>query len=409
MQEIQVMKKISLLIKDDRGAISVLTVIMIIAFIGILAVVIDLGHLHSVQSELRNAADACALAGARALMPLSDPSNTGKEPPWPMEDPPPCSTAIQIAIETGPMNKADLKNDITLDPGEVLTGNWDFKPVEIDGKKRGGTFTPKACGSDTNAVKVTARMRGDLSQGSVFMTFGKIFIGDKPVNPSVEAVAAIGFLQTLPKDSKGGFIAADHDFLLKAWQNWKNGNTEQKYYIVLGPAGGQTSYQYADNGGWTLPSGGYKNFNPTLNNYIDNLTQVDISVGDYVDLKNGEMSNAVKNLQGEVQAAGNALTITIEGVYADALGASVGDAWNEKSTRLDSFFEVQLTNVWKANEFKKDPAIESIINQMYPDLNAQNKIVGVIELKMLGPMGLGGEGGAGLPSNTFGFKVKLVE
>ena len=66
-------KKISLLIREEGGAITVMTVIMMIAFLGILAVVIDLGHLHTVQNELRNAADAAALAGARSLMPMTAP------------------------------------------------------------------------------------------------------------------------------------------------------------------------------------------------------------------------------------------------------------------------------------------------------------------------------------------------
>ena len=92
---------------------------------------------------------------------------------------------------------------------------------------------------DTNAVKATARMRGDLSQGSVIMTFAKIF-GYNTVDPSATAVAAVGYLYTLPKGSPGGFIAADYDFMKKAEANWNAGNKNQLYYIVLGPAGGQT-------------------------------------------------------------------------------------------------------------------------------------------------------------------------
>ena len=333
-------KKISWLIRDEGGAITAMTVIMMAAFVGILAVVIDLGHLHTVQNELRNAADAAALAGARRLMPMTAPVGGPAEPPWPMETPPPCEDAKQAAIDTAYLNKAAgaaQEKNITLVPGEVVTGVWDFKPVD----NRAGTFTASACGSTTNAVKVTARMQGDLSQGSVIMTFAQIF-GIATVNPSVEAVAVVGYLATLPKDSKGGFLASDYDFMKKAEENWSAGNTDQLYYLVLGPAGGQTSYQYADNGGWSLPSGTYQSFNPTLNDYIDNTTQVDISVGDTVDLKNGEMSNAVKNLQQEVKAAINqgktGLDLSILGVYADELGASVGDAWNERNTRVSIRF-----------------------------------------------------------------------
>ena len=60
-------KRISLLIREEGGAITAMSVIMIFVVLGILAVVIDLGHVHTVQNELRNAADACALRGARGF------------------------------------------------------------------------------------------------------------------------------------------------------------------------------------------------------------------------------------------------------------------------------------------------------------------------------------------------------
>ena len=70
-------KKISLLIREEGGAITVMTVIMTLVFLGILAVAIDLGHLHTVQNELRNAADACALRGARTF--YADDTSTAVE------------------------------------------------------------------------------------------------------------------------------------------------------------------------------------------------------------------------------------------------------------------------------------------------------------------------------------------
>ncbi|HLD48012.1 MAG TPA: pilus assembly protein TadG-related protein, partial [Desulfobaccales bacterium] len=108
-------KKISLLIRGEGGAISVMAVIMIFAFLGILAVVLDLGHLHTVQNELRNAADAAALAGARSLMPMTKPAGwPDDDPPWPLENPPPCGVAIQAAKDTAWANQtqggAERKN-----------------------------------------------------------------------------------------------------------------------------------------------------------------------------------------------------------------------------------------------------------------------------------------------------------
>lgn len=51
----------------QRGAIAILTGITLFVLVGMLALVIDLGHLYLAKAGLQNAADAAALAGAKAL------------------------------------------------------------------------------------------------------------------------------------------------------------------------------------------------------------------------------------------------------------------------------------------------------------------------------------------------------
>lgn len=53
--------------QKQRGAISIMVGFTIVALIGFLGIVIDLGHLYARKTELQNAADAAALAGARQL------------------------------------------------------------------------------------------------------------------------------------------------------------------------------------------------------------------------------------------------------------------------------------------------------------------------------------------------------
>lgn len=53
--------------RAQRGAIAVLVGVAIIALIGLIGIVADLGHLYVRKTELQNAADAAALAGARRL------------------------------------------------------------------------------------------------------------------------------------------------------------------------------------------------------------------------------------------------------------------------------------------------------------------------------------------------------
>jgi hypothetical protein len=54
-------------LKDERGVVLIIISIMMVIFIGLAAFAIDIGHIAVVRNELRNAADAGALAGARFL------------------------------------------------------------------------------------------------------------------------------------------------------------------------------------------------------------------------------------------------------------------------------------------------------------------------------------------------------
>lgn len=51
----------------ERGQTMVIVAVLMVGLIGILALVIDLGNVHAERRRMQNAADAAALAGARAL------------------------------------------------------------------------------------------------------------------------------------------------------------------------------------------------------------------------------------------------------------------------------------------------------------------------------------------------------
>ena len=53
--------------QKQRGAVAIMVGFLLVALIGLLGIVIDLGHLYVRKTELQNAADAAALAGVRAL------------------------------------------------------------------------------------------------------------------------------------------------------------------------------------------------------------------------------------------------------------------------------------------------------------------------------------------------------
>jgi hypothetical protein len=386
------MRKFLFWMKDERGGIAAMTAIMLAAIVGLLALVVDLGHLQNVKNELQNAADAAALAGARTLMPLSGTGN----PPWPMENPPPCTTATQAAMDTSVRNQANLKN-ISLDPAEVITGNWDFKPVGT----RTGTFTPMACGSETNAVKVTARMRGDLPQGPVTMTFAKIF-GFNTVNPFATAIAAIGYLDTLPTGSPGGFIGANEDFMDTIRRDNPDATPEHPagpYYIILQAAGGQVDWKYADNGGWVGPEGTVPN-TPYLRGVINDGTTFDMDAGEtQATLSNGANASVIMAIDNKIQSEGGNWNIVIPS-FDD-------NSWTpDEPQTIQNLWSIDVTAAWKPGDKLPDEDL-SLLRSLTDDQGKLLQSVSIIRFKYGGLYTDPGQTG-GTPSNTYSINVVLV-
>lgn len=170
-------------LREQQGAAGMMTALLIIIFVAIMAIVIDLGHLHSVRNELQNAADAGALAGARALIKMED------YPVVEVPDPPYCQKARETAVAATTLNKADgtpIETDITLD---VTLGWWDWK---------NNTFTPKAVGvcslDDINAVNVVAKRVSSGGTGPVFLTLARVF-GLETADVRASSTAAVGYLK----------------------------------------------------------------------------------------------------------------------------------------------------------------------------------------------------------------------
>jgi hypothetical protein len=173
-------------IRDQRGSIAVIVALCTgVVFLGLGALVVDMGHLYVVRNELQNAADAGALAGARFLYNDDGTSvNVG---------------ANQIAIDAATANRSD-RIPVDVDPGEVQRGHWSFSTR---------TFTPNNSTAPVelwdvsteeldanlnfiNAVRVVARRQA--TQAASF--FARIW-GYVGFDKSAEAVAYRGFAGSL--------------------------------------------------------------------------------------------------------------------------------------------------------------------------------------------------------------------
>ncbi|SFH71078.1 TadG family pilus assembly protein [Planctomicrobium piriforme] len=140
-------------LSSRRGAIMVLTALLLVVIFGFTAFTVDVGYMNLLKGELQNAADAAAAAGAADLP-------EGK------------AAAIAAATLIGQSNRA-AGRDVKIDPADIQLGLYDFK------KK---TFL--VGNSNPNAVKVIARVKNEKY-------FFAPVLGRKEFGVAAEAIAML--------------------------------------------------------------------------------------------------------------------------------------------------------------------------------------------------------------------------
>jgi Flp pilus assembly protein TadG len=197
-----------------RGAIAPLTAILLIPLLAMVAFSVDLAYLVMVQTDLQNAADSSALAGAQELIvPYVKWSLPGQTPAAQHSLRTNAISAARQAAKdyasanvAGDVNITLLDNDIEVGYTD-LQGNYNPNPPE-------STFP--------NTVKVLAR-RDPTANTSVAMFFAPV-IGTNSVDLSATAKAAvyegeINTLQSIPGvDAHILPVALD----INVWRNFYN-------------------------------------------------------------------------------------------------------------------------------------------------------------------------------------------
>ena len=74
----KLVKLIKRLKKEEHGQALIMVVLLLTALLGFAALVVDVGNLYLVKSQLQNAADAAALAGAQDLETAINAESTAK-------------------------------------------------------------------------------------------------------------------------------------------------------------------------------------------------------------------------------------------------------------------------------------------------------------------------------------------
>jgi Flp pilus assembly protein TadG len=144
---------------DQSGALAVWAALCLVLLAGMLALAVDIGRLAVAKSEMQKAADAGALAGARAL-------STG--PPFPN-----WTGAQTLAAATAMANKV-AGSQVTSSQCRVQVGYWDYSWTSgtAPANLLSTGIVPTA--QDVPAVKVTISRGGSQINAPLAMLFGPI-------------------------------------------------------------------------------------------------------------------------------------------------------------------------------------------------------------------------------------------
>jgi len=265
---------------DESGGVAVIVTIVLTAMLFTAALVLDLGHLSTVKSEVRKAAEAGAYAGARALALPQDITD------WNWDN------GKATAVSAVQQNAADQRSLADFTVTNVQVGYWDMSwDARAAHDLLPSTTTPVS--GQVAAVKVTVAKTpgGDGSSAPVATSFASM-MGISSMGVQASAVAMISPPTKVPYPDLFPFALP---------YTWVNQHWKDKPPISFAIA----ADQHVDSGGqWT-------SFKTTENGatYIDSLilgtnTSDSVTVGDPIYIQTGERAsiyNVAKNEVGKVR------------------------------------------------------------------------------------------------------------
>lgn len=161
----------------QRGGAAILFVLCVPLLLGFAALAVDLARIHLVRVELQNAADAAALAGARAL------SDTGP-PPGASDEPYNWSAATTAALDVARHNIANAEQ---IQDAFIETGYWNLKDPTLGLRPTGSSGVPAT--GDLPAIRVTVTISSTRNNGPLKLFFAPILgIAERDVQASSIAV-----------------------------------------------------------------------------------------------------------------------------------------------------------------------------------------------------------------------------
>lgn len=231
------MERSQALRRRQGGAVAIMVGLAIFVLIGMIGLVLDLGHLYIAKTELQNAADACALGAARELSDLS-------------------ATALARATNAGIVAGGGCPPGLVPCPAAAFRNRIDFQASPVDVQPADITFSnalggpysrPDPLPADTRYVRCAPQEANPLS----FVTWFMGALGITSGSVSAEAVARLAPAQAACAIPIG--LCTQQTVKNSPLPNW--GFVDGSWYDGrFGAGGGSTgSYNWID---FSPPSGG---------------------------------------------------------------------------------------------------------------------------------------------------------
>jgi len=262
------LKRLTDLGVEQSGAVAAYAAIGIVVFLGFAALALDIGHMVSVKGELQKAADAGALAGARALTLIAPAPN------WANGTDKATTTVKQNFVDVNPDGTPRLVTNCT-----VQAGYWDtaWSPSQkATANLKSTGIVPGA--TDVAAVKVTVEKSSGNNGGPLGMRFAQIF-GISTASLSAQAVAAM-----VPDDLPISSAPAGDAFPMATPISWVNQMWNPNANSASFRIG--SSYHAPDGGQWTSFLIDANNV-PIIRDLINNGNPSEIKIGDEIWIEPG--------------------------------------------------------------------------------------------------------------------------
>jgi Flp pilus assembly protein TadG len=263
---------------DPSGSVALITAIGLLAVCGGAALATDIGHLVSVKSELKIAAEAGALAGARGLctqIPAS--ASFIDKPNW--------TNGNAMITDILGKNTADGH---LLSSADTQVGYWNltwhYNTAPRDSATGAITLLPATTPPNplyVPAVRVKIDKSTGVNNGKVIFSLAKI-LGYNDSSSSAQAVAAV-----FPRQNQGILTApAQSCFPFAIPLSWvtQHWNDDPPTSFRIGSV-----YHSDDGGQWTSFTLDANNV-PTIRDLINNGNPTPLSVGDPIYIQPGTES-----------------------------------------------------------------------------------------------------------------------